>query len=408
MRRIWLDDDPNRRVPPGYDTIVRTAPEAIRLLQTGNYDHISLDHDLGDPEDPEIGTGYDVATWLEEQAYYGTFPRISWDIHSANSVGRQRMLAAMTNADRYWTMNEQKISKASVVRIASVAPSDKRVIDAFYNHDKKEGNRLSTDGHKLVSHGLGGGDIAEWRDKHIVITTQLDSNWKQSVVRHMKRSIPANVLKTAGKKKFTNEEAQAIAAELGIDFEKGGFDIDQFRRGLDVELEHGSRIPKTDVSGDDPLVTGKIAWAHLIEFPDYYDRLDKLEEKAKEDWSEKAASTLPTRISVNGHVYQRVAVSGRELDPKQVADAIKNLIGDAKEKMSETVVQPILDAFIAYVNGNADTIAKSTDKMGTIRKLRDRSDSLYQDAFALLSDLQKFSSGTTEAVEEEEVAEEEE
>ena len=71
---------------------------------------------------------------------------------------------------------------------------------------------------------------------------------------------------------FTTEEARAIATELGIDFGALGCDLEQFRMGLGVELEHGPRDPETDVSGNDPIVTGKIALAHLTEFPDYYTR----------------------------------------------------------------------------------------------------------------------------------------
>ncbi|MFH0764010.1 MAG: DUF5661 family protein [Candidatus Omnitrophota bacterium] len=81
------------------------------------------------------------------------------------------------------------------------------------------------------------------------------------------------------RKKFTQEEAKEIGERLGIGWDK--FDVDQFKRGLDVELEHGLRDPATNVSNDDPLVTGKIALAHLNEFPDYYDRLERMEEEAE-------------------------------------------------------------------------------------------------------------------------------
>lgn len=76
---------------------------------------------------------------------------------------------------------------------------------------------------------------------------------------------------------FTTTQAAAVAAEIGIDFEEVAFDLDQFTKGMQVELEHGRRDPATDVTGDDPLTTGKIAWAHLKEFPDYYDRLKAVE-----------------------------------------------------------------------------------------------------------------------------------
>lgn len=84
------------------------------------------------------------------------------------------------------------------------------------------------------------------------------------------------------KKHFTAEEAMNIGKELGIDWSK--FDVEQFRVGMDVELEHGKIDPHTNVSDDDPLTTGKIALAHLNEFPDYYDRLTKMEEEAEEYW----------------------------------------------------------------------------------------------------------------------------
>ena len=80
-------------------------------------------------------------------------------------------------------------------------------------------------------------------------------------------------------KHFTAEEAQRIGAALGIDWSQ--FDVEQFRMGLDVELEHGTADPATDVTHDDPMLTGKIALAHLNEFPDYYTRLAEMEEEAE-------------------------------------------------------------------------------------------------------------------------------
>ena len=62
---------------------------------------------------------------------------------------------------------------------------------------------------------------------------------------------------------------------------------DRFRIGMDVELEHGTEDPDTNVTDDDPLTTGKIALAHLNEFPDYYTRLLKLEEEAEEYWENR-------------------------------------------------------------------------------------------------------------------------
>ncbi|MCG2685843.1 hypothetical protein L6258_00545 [Candidatus Parcubacteria bacterium] len=81
---------------------------------------------------------------------------------------------------------------------------------------------------------------------------------------------------------FSTEEAKEIGEQLGVDWSK--FDVEQFRMGMNVELEHGSRDPETNVSGDDPLITGKIALAHLNEFPDYYTRLDEMEKEAEVHW----------------------------------------------------------------------------------------------------------------------------
>lgn len=81
------------------------------------------------------------------------------------------------------------------------------------------------------------------------------------------------------KRQFSIEEARAIGSQLKIDWAQ--IDLEQFRRGLEVELEHGAGDSDTDVTGDDPLLTGKIAWAHLKEIPDYYTRLDQMEADAE-------------------------------------------------------------------------------------------------------------------------------
>ncbi len=81
------------------------------------------------------------------------------------------------------------------------------------------------------------------------------------------------------KKVFTSEEAREVAKKIGVDFKK--WNIEQFRMGMDVELEHGKADPRTNVTDDDPVMTGKIAWAHLNEIPDYYTRLNEMEKEAE-------------------------------------------------------------------------------------------------------------------------------
>ncbi|MFA6296588.1 MAG: DUF5661 family protein [Patescibacteria group bacterium] len=88
------------------------------------------------------------------------------------------------------------------------------------------------------------------------------------------------------KQNFTVEEAKQIGEQLEIDWTK--FDVDQFRRGLDVELEHGTVDMHTNVTNDDALMTGKIALAHLNEFPDYYDRLKNMEKEGEAYWEGKS------------------------------------------------------------------------------------------------------------------------
>ena len=86
--------------------------------------------------------------------------------------------------------------------------------------------------------------------------------------------------------KFSEEQARDIGRRIGIDWTTSRFDVDQFRMGLDVELEHGRHDPATNVTDDDEITTGKIAWAHLNEFPDYYTRLAQMESEAERYWDE--------------------------------------------------------------------------------------------------------------------------
>lgn len=101
--RVYLDD--LRETPPGFDTRVYTYAQAIEVLRTGNVTHISLDHDLdaeGELELAHVGTGYDVACWIEESAYGQTLPQLTWEVHSMNKPGALRIRSAMESADRYW------------------------------------------------------------------------------------------------------------------------------------------------------------------------------------------------------------------------------------------------------------------------------------------------------------------
>lgn len=94
---------------------------------------------------------------------------------------------------------------------------------------------------------------------------------------------------TESARKTSRNEAKRVGDAIGVDWTR--FDLEQFRAGMDVEFEHGGHDPQTDVTGDDPITTGKIALAHMKEFPDYYERLEKMEEEAKRDWAKQRDDT---------------------------------------------------------------------------------------------------------------------
>lgn len=83
------------------------------------------------------------------------------------------------------------------------------------------------------------------------------------------------------KKKFTTEDAIRIGDKLSLDWDK--IDLEQFKMGLGVELEHGLINPLTNITDDDEAMTGKIAWAHLNEIDDYYTRLWQMESEAESE-----------------------------------------------------------------------------------------------------------------------------
>ncbi len=89
----------------------------------------------------------------------------------------------------------------------------------------------------------------------------------------------------SSKRQFSTDEAKRIGDALGVDW--NAIRLEQFRQGLAVELEHGSHDPTTNVTNNDALLTGKIALAHLKEYPDYYDRLAQLEKDAEEYWAKQ-------------------------------------------------------------------------------------------------------------------------
>jgi hypothetical protein len=94
------------------------------------------------------------------------------------------------------------------------------------------------------------------------------------------------------------EEAKRVGDEIGVDWDR--FELEQFRIEMDVEYENGAHDPQTDVTGDDPILTGKIALAHMKECPDFYERLERMEKEAEREWAEKhragEGSRAPRRL----------------------------------------------------------------------------------------------------------------
>ena len=86
-------------------------------------------------------------------------------------------------------------------------------------------------------------------------------------------------------RRTSTDEARDVGDAIGVDWNH--VDLEQFRAGMDVEYEHGSRDPQTDVTHDDAILTGKIALAHMKEFPDYYERLERMEREAEQDWADR-------------------------------------------------------------------------------------------------------------------------
>jgi uncharacterized protein DUF5661 len=86
--------------------------------------------------------------------------------------------------------------------------------------------------------------------------------------------------------RISAEQASRVGEQIGIDWDSAPFDVEQFRTGMEVELEHGAHDPQTNVTDDDPVMTGKIALAHLKELPDYYDRLEQMEAEGEAEEAE--------------------------------------------------------------------------------------------------------------------------
>jgi hypothetical protein len=112
--RLWIDDI--RTMPEDFDVWAKSATEALNILKNNTVTHISFDYDLGDVketsgpvvtwEEHEM-TGYDVASWVEGEAFQGNMDPVTYAVHSANPIGAKKIEAAMANATRYWAKNSK-------------------------------------------------------------------------------------------------------------------------------------------------------------------------------------------------------------------------------------------------------------------------------------------------------------
>lgn len=96
LLKVWLDDV--RPMPEAFNIHCKTADEAIQLLSGRNVAHISFDHDLGEGK-----SGYDVANWIEKEVFQNDYPRLGWDVHSANPIGAARIKIVMQRCDQKWS-----------------------------------------------------------------------------------------------------------------------------------------------------------------------------------------------------------------------------------------------------------------------------------------------------------------
>lgn len=91
-------------------------------------------------------------------------------------------------------------------------------------------------------------------------------------------------------KKFNRQTALRLANILRIDLRV--VPIKEWQYGLNVELEHGYMYEESNITNDDPILTAKIALAHLLEYPDYYKRLKRMEEQAEKYWSRRTKKNI--------------------------------------------------------------------------------------------------------------------
>lgn len=109
-------------------------------------------------------------------------------------------------------------------------------------------------------------------------------------------ALAAAGFKMAAAERMAEDEARKLGERIGIDWDTAEFTVAAFAQGCQVELEHGSRDPQTNVTSNDEEATGKIAWAHLKEDPEYYTKLAKMEKTANTLDGESSEAIDKTKV----------------------------------------------------------------------------------------------------------------
>lgn len=134
---------------------------------------------------------------------------------------------------------------------------------------------------------------------------------------------------------FSAEEAYEVGEKIGINWDEVEFDSEAFAVGMELELEHGSVDPETDVTGDDPEETAKIAWAHLKESPIYYDLLAEMEAQFKEGEETEEERTGRSKKAYQIQVDPSKKPGGKPTLSLELDQYVKEYVKDLESAVSK-------------------------------------------------------------------------
>jgi hypothetical protein len=119
-------------------------------------------------------------------------------------------------------------------------------------------------------------------------------------------------------KNISKKQAQRIGNLLKVNWDR--VNLEEFRRGIEVELEHGTIYPNTDITKDNLITTAKIALAHLRELHNYYSELDQMEStNLKEEGFAEPPNTTAKGITLE--MVQDIAIKvGIDFSKYQIED----------------------------------------------------------------------------------------